>query len=145
MGTKSNPGKFDCWSKAEPDEPVFVLLGRDPVASVILRRWVELRQQLGATETEVLSEAMQCAVEMRRWAMHKGKGDQVANAIEYDNRTQAEVDHLYEHVLKLQNLCHRAADAIDDSLPSTKPKPGRPGALDKWEELADLVRELRSA
>jgi hypothetical protein len=31
MGTKSNPGPFDCYAKAEPDEPMFVLLARDPL------------------------------------------------------------------------------------------------------------------
>ena len=29
MGTKNNPGKFDCYEHAKPDEPMFVLLGRD--------------------------------------------------------------------------------------------------------------------
>lgn len=29
MGTKNNPGAFDCYANAEPDEPMFVLLGRD--------------------------------------------------------------------------------------------------------------------
>ena len=32
MATKNNPGKFDCYTNAEPDEPMFILLGRDPVA-----------------------------------------------------------------------------------------------------------------
>ena len=26
MGTKNNPGKFDCYANAKPDEPLFVLL-----------------------------------------------------------------------------------------------------------------------
>lgn len=30
MGTKNNPGPFDCYKAALPDEPVFVLLARDP-------------------------------------------------------------------------------------------------------------------
>ena len=29
MGTKNNPGQFDCYRNAEPDEPMFVLLARD--------------------------------------------------------------------------------------------------------------------
>ena len=32
MATKTKPGAFDCYSKAEPDEPVFTLLARDPSA-----------------------------------------------------------------------------------------------------------------
>lgn len=29
MGTKNNPGEFDCYANAAPDEPMFILLGRD--------------------------------------------------------------------------------------------------------------------
>lgn len=29
MGTKNNPGKYDCYAKLEPDEPHFVLRGKD--------------------------------------------------------------------------------------------------------------------
>ncbi len=43
MGTKNNPGKFDCFAKAEPDEPVFVLLGRDPQAAHLVSIWSKIR------------------------------------------------------------------------------------------------------
>lgn len=43
MGTKNNPGKFDCYHKAEPDEPMFVLLGRDPQAAHLVSIWSKLR------------------------------------------------------------------------------------------------------
>lgn len=33
MGTKNNPGAFDCYANAEPDEPMFVLLARDLLVS----------------------------------------------------------------------------------------------------------------
>lgn len=39
MGTKENPGKFDCYSKAAPDEPMFVLLARDPSAPYLVMAW----------------------------------------------------------------------------------------------------------
>lgn len=29
MGTKNQPGSFDCYANAKGDEPLFVLLGRD--------------------------------------------------------------------------------------------------------------------
>jgi len=52
MGTKNNPGKFDCFAKAEPDEPVFVLLGRDPQAAHLVSIWSKLRAgDLEAAET----------------------------------------------------------------------------------------------
>ena len=37
MGTKNNPGVFDCYANAEPDEPMFVLLGRDKDAATLVR------------------------------------------------------------------------------------------------------------
>jgi hypothetical protein len=29
VGTKNTPGPFDCYASAHPDEPMFVLLGRE--------------------------------------------------------------------------------------------------------------------
>jgi hypothetical protein len=77
VGTKKNPGKFDCYGKADPDEPMFVLLGRDPVASVVVRVWAELRSTLGKTEAAVLDEALSCADALGRWAYSKGKFEQI--------------------------------------------------------------------
>jgi hypothetical protein len=44
MGTKNNPGKFDCYDDAHPDEPMFVLLGRDPAAGSLVRLWARRRE-----------------------------------------------------------------------------------------------------
>lgn len=43
MGTKNNPGKFDCYDVAEPDEPMFILLGRDPISPVLVEDWANRR------------------------------------------------------------------------------------------------------
>ena len=45
MGTKNNPGAFDCHAAAEPDEPMFVLLGRDPMAGLLVRLWAKMREK----------------------------------------------------------------------------------------------------
>lgn len=45
MGTKNNPGEFDCYQKAEDDEPLFTLLGRDPQGADFVRLWAMLRAQ----------------------------------------------------------------------------------------------------
>jgi hypothetical protein len=42
MGTKNNPGEFDCYSKALPDEPMFVLLARDPRSVQLVRMWADM-------------------------------------------------------------------------------------------------------
>lgn len=81
MGTKNNPGKFDCMSKAEPDEPVFVLLGRDPVAAIVVRLWTELRAKLGDKDSEKIQEAWDCADAMEAWARKKEKEVDRANDI----------------------------------------------------------------
>lgn len=64
MGTKNNPGSYDCYSNAEPDEPMFVLLARDPVAPLLVRWWAELRHDIAI---EKLSEAIDCADAMNEW------------------------------------------------------------------------------
>lgn len=43
MGTKNNPGKFDCYANAEPDEPIFILLGRDRLAAHLVSIWSKIR------------------------------------------------------------------------------------------------------
>jgi hypothetical protein len=73
MGTKNNPGKFDCYAKAEPDEPMFILLARDPSAPWLIEKWCDERAtQIGAgdrpeSDREKIAEAIECAREMRRW------------------------------------------------------------------------------
>ena len=66
MGTKENPAKFDCYSRAEDDEPMFVLLARDPFAPMLVRLWAEMR---GLADPDSLKpqEANDCAEEMEQW------------------------------------------------------------------------------
>jgi hypothetical protein len=74
MGTKNNPGKFDCYANAEPDEPVFVLLGRDPLAGQLVRLWAQRRQLLGKTDdAEKIEEALQCANALDDYCVTLGK------------------------------------------------------------------------
>lgn len=69
MGTKNNPGPFDCYAKADPDEPMFVLLGRDPLAPILVRLWIEFRELSCKTDEEnkKLNEAVDCAIAMDNW------------------------------------------------------------------------------
>lgn len=72
MGTKNDPGEFDCYAKAEPDEPVFVLLGRDRHASFLVRLWAVQRRAEGEDPAKVL-EAMECADAMEAHCRGLGK------------------------------------------------------------------------
>lgn len=67
MGTKNNPGTFDCYAKAEPDEPMFILLGRDKYAPVLVALWVNLRAADGATELAQVEEALALSQEMLQY------------------------------------------------------------------------------
>lgn len=76
MGTKNKPGEFDCYANAEPDEPMFVLLGRDPTASFVVEFWIALRRELDDTDPK-LAEAGTCARAMAEWAKSKGRDVEV--------------------------------------------------------------------
>lgn len=73
MGTKNKPGEFDCYANAEPDEPMFVLLGRDPCAGTLVLMWAAMREAMGTATPEQLAEARRCAAKLDVWALNKGK------------------------------------------------------------------------
>lgn len=43
MGTKQNPGAFDCYANANVDEPMFIILGRDRHGAITVFHWLALR------------------------------------------------------------------------------------------------------
>lgn len=69
MGTKNNPGAFDCYLNAEPDEPMFVLLARDPMAPFLVREWARRRiDSFSPPEDDAkVAEAKACADNMDAW------------------------------------------------------------------------------
>lgn len=67
MGTKLNPGAFDCYAKLEPNEPYFVIMGRDPMGQQLVTMWAvgaelrlsSLREEAkanGASDADVSAE-----------------------------------------------------------------------------------------
>jgi hypothetical protein len=66
MGTKLKPGAYDCYENAEPDEPMFVLLARDPLAPTLVRMWASQRWQEHENPAKV-AEARACAEAMEMW------------------------------------------------------------------------------
>jgi hypothetical protein len=67
MATKQDPGSFDCYAKAAPDEPLFVLLARDSLAPELVEVWAERREAAGNANPVKLAEARACAASMREW------------------------------------------------------------------------------
>lgn len=77
MATKENPGKFDCYANAAPDEPLFVLLARDEGAPALVEAWAKERLRQISTgarapgDAEQCLEAFECAAAMRVWKAKK--------------------------------------------------------------------------
>jgi len=81
MGTKNNPGDFDCYERALPDEPMFVLLARDAQASVRVRDWAavykdkkQLRREWTNEAIKKYEEAIACAKQMDEWRDRQTEG-----------------------------------------------------------------------
>jgi hypothetical protein len=74
VGTKNNPGAYDCYHNAKPDEPMFVLLARDPMAPILVELWASLRAHAAGNPSKV-AEARQCAADMRRYRSEMIDGD----------------------------------------------------------------------
>lgn len=70
MATKENPGAFDCYANAEPNEPMFVLLGRDKHAPALVEAWAMQRENAGEDPAKV-AEARECARSMRRFRVER--------------------------------------------------------------------------
>ena len=72
MGTKNNPGKFDCYKAAESDEPMFILLGRDKYAPLLVRLWADLRRIEGE-DPEKVADAIRCVDMMDEFRRKRNK------------------------------------------------------------------------
>ena len=73
MGTKNNPGVFDCYANALPDEPMFVLLARDPDFQRLLLEWAERRSfdircgERPESDRGMVQEAIECGKRGAEW------------------------------------------------------------------------------
>ena len=79
MGTKNNPGKYDCYENLDPDEPYFVLMGHDKSAHHLVRAWatgrlIEIKQnRRPESDMPQVDEAFQCAAAMEQWLVDHPK------------------------------------------------------------------------
>ena len=71
MGTKANPGKHDCYAKADLDEPIFILRANDPTAPAVVRYWAMLN--MGTQPKDKTEEALLISDDMRAWKNEKEK------------------------------------------------------------------------
>ena len=66
MATKNDPGEFDCYGAAEPDEPLFILRANDPLAPGIVRQWANRYHEQRRVERRILGAASQDTAKVRR-------------------------------------------------------------------------------
>jgi hypothetical protein len=98
MGSKNEPGKYDCYANAKPDEPMFVILARDPSAPELVELWAIRRVNLISegkkpeSDYALVEEARECADKMRQWraareSVHAQYADWTTEALkEYEER-----------------------------------------------------------
>ena len=86
MGTKLNPGRYDCYAALKDDEPHFVLMARDPHFARVIGFWAMLRMQSMAegkdplADVDKVQEALQCAREGEAWrSAYIGFSDAIAS------------------------------------------------------------------
>ncbi len=103
MGSKNDPGMFDCYANAEPDEPMFVLLGRDKHAPTLVWLWSVLRELDGENPAKI-HEARECVVAMIAW-LHKK-----------DKKTVGLGESVLAGVLELIRGANFAAERKDNSM-----------------------------
>lgn len=103
MGTKNNPGKFDCYANAAPDEPMFILLGRDRHAPTLVRIWALLRHDDGEA-AEKVAEALACATLMDHWKRGSG-GDPSVMWQKLEPLLLAATDKMDEHPAGYNHAC----------------------------------------
>lgn len=117
MGTKNSPGNFDCYANADPDEPMFVLLGRDRHAEVLTKLWAILRAHDGEDEAKI-AEAMTCSEAMQKWAdsLNKRRLNGAHPVIGFDPTAATKSDRIVEKLFfTATEGLHEHPDGFDQS------------------------------
>lgn len=73
MATKERPGQFDCYANAMPDEPMFILLARDPDFARLVHEWANKRErdikcgERPSEDFQMVNDARYCATQGANW------------------------------------------------------------------------------
>jgi hypothetical protein len=125
MGTKLNPGPYDCYRAALPDEPLFVLLARSPEFHSTVRHWASLREtrlisgEVPHSDYRIIVEARGCAATGAEWRRHN-MGRWKTEAPQASPREQKLVDILFAVALRVaehpgqtkEEICAYAAEQL---------------------------------
>lgn len=132
MGTKENPGPSDCYAKAMPDEPVFVLLARDPQAPGLVRAWADERESIGE-DPEKVAEARAVADDMEAY---NSFGEAHVTVVEEDDGNARPIDVVVRSriIFAERTPSEIAGDAVAGIIPLAEVSEVR-------EEVRHLVRD----
>lgn len=120
MGTKLQPGKFDCYANALPDEPMFVLLARDPDFMHIVNEWAACRLQrilrgdYPESDRALVREAIQCSEAGGSWRENnpgKWRGYVPEETVTIPKK---EFDQIDTSAALLEVVCRKADDRYPD-------------------------------
>jgi len=100
MGTKNNPGAYDCYDNADPDEPMFTLLARDRQAPDLIREWARVR--IGIGDLEKAREAGDCAHAMERWRVENRPRSEYYDV--FSERVKGKVESLVCHLHSIPSI-----------------------------------------
>lgn len=120
MSTKLNPGAFDCYANARPNEEMFILLGRDRSAAALVRLWAMVRIRQG-DDTAQIKEALDCADRLERECRERwGKDPLSVNEVTDPHHrgvrvVDARLRDLAEALTRHQDLCMRTTGRFDAS------------------------------
>lgn len=89
MGTKNNPGAYDCYANAHPDEPMFVLLGRDKFGASLVELWAAAREA-DAEKPDKVTESRDVVAAMKNWLYtHRKEAVDVLDMVPYSVLAEA--------------------------------------------------------
>jgi len=146
MGTKLNPSEFDCYAKALPDEPIFVLLGRDVEAPMAVEYWADRRARRMRQRNESraddakIDEADKLAQQMRDWrVLNPGKWHDYKPEVDTIAKSLAANDFAVALLKDILVNVFENDPTIDKYLERYRPSLTR--ALQDWIEKQTFVRQ----
>jgi hypothetical protein len=133
-----------CLAKRRPGEPMFTLLGRDPVAASLVRLWAAARDAylLKQTDPDRLANALDIADKMERWSRGPSDTRPLGNGVPADVLDLLPLDMLERALSKrgytvLPNAARMAGEMKDGSAPTGVPRISGPF----YEQLKKQLRE----
>lgn len=153
MGTKRNPGQFDCYLKAERDEPIFTLRAKDPASPALVRSWANDRiRRIDAGDYPLadhvkVEEALACADAMEGWYLAHTQHQQDNGVLPLSVAQQGlnmeaatmHPDAMVSHLRALSRHAYASTMAGGGSLPTGAPFVSLGELMNETQKTASLL------